>query len=219
MTDDRRTLASRMEEIIAEHCIDFHGCSGPAPGSEYVADRILALLTEGGEPVAWMVTFDDEEPEDATLHNTLEDAEREAALACKWPGEVTPLFTHPSPVSTPERLRDAIAWLRGDDENNEPFVGPRSRRAIDALLAYVEAFEPEREGVERYEKMLAANGEAGYVECHPDGSPEYQHFVTQAGPFQPGAQVVVLSGDEATEILALLRASSPTTKPETGGGT
>lgn len=57
---------------------------------------------------------------------------------------------------------------------------------------------------ERARGLLSTNGEAGYVECHPDGSAEYQHFVAQAGPFDPGTRVVVLGKKEVDDLLALL---------------
>lgn len=40
---------------------------------------------------------------------------------------------------TTDALEEAVAWLRGDDDLNEPNVGPRSRKAIDVVLAHLDS--------------------------------------------------------------------------------
>lgn len=49
-------------------------------------------------------------------------------------------------------------------------------------------------------RLRKPNGEAGTVERDPDGSPVYQYFIAQAGPFNLDRKVVVLSDDEAVAL-------------------
>lgn len=57
---------------------------------------------------------------------------------------------------------------------------------------------------EKVAEMLKVNGKAGSVEVSPNGDPEFQYFVAQAGPFDEGTPVVVLGPKEADELLELL---------------
>jgi hypothetical protein len=57
-------------------------------------------------------------------------------------------------------------------------------------------------------RWLDANGEAGYVECDPGGSPAYQVFAAQAGPVERGAPVCVLTQDRGEKIAHALRCAA-----------
>ena len=129
-----------------------------------------------------------------------------------------------SRVSVSDADRDAGSPKAGDKIARNP--KNHDDRWLIAADYFADNFEavanPAPQGVTEptdsdFERILKANGEAGSVEVNPDGSPCYQHFVAQAGPFREGTPVAVIGEADAEKILAALLARPHTEPPREDG--